>query len=178
MVNHNVMRLHIPMHDSFAVAEIQSLQKLIDIETNIIVRETRVKRPEIGIVNVFKDQTRRLALIIADNIEQGYHVWPTCQILEDLDLTLDLLLLDGFKDLNDTFLVVHNINAFKYFRVFSAAYKARKLACLVSSAILWRYRRLRNEGTNRFCGPPRSSQERPRRYSRCRSPSRTVACAY
>lgn len=178
MINHDIVGLHISMHNSLAVAEIQSLQKLVDIETNIIVGETRVKRPEIGIVNVFKNQTRRLALVVANNIEQGHHIWPTCQVLEDLDLTLDLLLLDGFKHLDDTFLVVDNVDAFKHFRVFPAAYKGRQLAYLLSSARLWRYRRLRNKGTNRFCGPPRSFQERPRRCSRCHSPSRTVAYAY
>lgn len=42
MVDHNVMRLHITVHDALAVTEIQRLEELGDVETNIEVVELGV----------------------------------------------------------------------------------------------------------------------------------------
>jgi hypothetical protein len=121
MVNHDVVGLYISMHDAFAVAEIQSLQKLIHVKAHIVVGETRVQGPKIGVVDVFENQTRRLALAVTDHIQQSYHIGTTRQILEDFDLTLDLLLLDRFEDLDDTLLVVDDIDALEHFGVLSPA---------------------------------------------------------
>lgn len=121
MINHDVVGLDIPVHDAFAVAEIQSLQKLIHIKAHIVVGEPRVQGPEVSVVDVFENQTRCLALTVTNHIQQGYHVRTTRQILEDFDLTLDLLLLDRFEDLDDTLLVVDNIDALEHFGVLSPA---------------------------------------------------------
>lgn len=121
MINHDVVGLDIPVHDAFAVAETQSLQKLIHIKAHIVVGEPRVQGPEVSVVDVFENQTRCLALTVTNHIQQGYHVRTTRQILEDFDLTLDLLLLDRFEDLDDTLLVVDNIDALEHFGVLSPA---------------------------------------------------------
>jgi hypothetical protein len=42
MVNHNIMRFDIPVHNAFAMAEVQRFQQLIDVEANIIVNEPRI----------------------------------------------------------------------------------------------------------------------------------------
>jgi hypothetical protein len=60
-------------------------------------------------------------LAIAHNIEQTDNVGTSTQVLENLDLTLDLLLLDRLENLDDAFLVVDDVDAFKDFRVLSAA---------------------------------------------------------
>ena len=52
MIYHHVVRLHISVHYAFAMAKVQSFQKLKDIESNIIVDEARVQGSEIGIVNI------------------------------------------------------------------------------------------------------------------------------
>jgi hypothetical protein len=62
-------------------------------------------------------------LRVPHDVEQCDNVWPTRQVLEDLDLTLYLLLLDRLQDLDDTFLVVGDIDALEYLRVLSAAFK-------------------------------------------------------
>lgn len=62
MVDHNVMRLYVPMHDSLAVAEVEALEQLVDVVSNIDVVELGVEAPEIGIVDVLKDERRGLAL--------------------------------------------------------------------------------------------------------------------
>jgi hypothetical protein len=60
-------------------------------------------------------------LAIAHNIKQTNNVGASTQVLENLDLTLDLLLLDRLEDLDDAFLVVDDVDALKDFRVLSAA---------------------------------------------------------
>jgi hypothetical protein len=62
MVNHDVVRLHVTMHDALAVAEIQSLQELVDVEPNVEIIELRIEAPKIRVVDVFEDQRGGLAL--------------------------------------------------------------------------------------------------------------------
>lgn len=54
---------------------------------------------------------------ISDHVEQRNDVGAACQVLQDLDLSLNLLLLDGLEDLDDAFLVIDDVDAFKNFRV-------------------------------------------------------------
>lgn len=42
MVDHNVVRLDIAMHDAFAVAEVQSLEELEDVVPHVVVLELGV----------------------------------------------------------------------------------------------------------------------------------------
>jgi nitrous oxidase accessory protein NosD len=87
------MRLNISMHNTLAVAEVQSLEELKDVEPDIDVIELRVEASEIGIVDVLENEGRRLTLRIPNNVEQGNNIRTSGQILEDLNLALDLLLL-------------------------------------------------------------------------------------
>lgn len=56
------MRLHITVHDALAVAEIQRLEELGNVETNIEVVELGVQASEVGIVHELEDERGRLAL--------------------------------------------------------------------------------------------------------------------
>jgi hypothetical protein len=69
-------------------------------------------------------------LVVAHHIQQRDDVGATRQILQDLDLTLYLLLLDRLEDLDDAFLVVDHIDALKNLRVLSAANLADYLVVL------------------------------------------------
>lgn len=55
MIDHNVMRLHIPVHDALAMAKVKSLEQLEYIKPHIEVVELRIKATEIDIVNVFEN---------------------------------------------------------------------------------------------------------------------------
>lgn len=128
MVNHNIVWLNITVHDSLAVTEVQRLQEFVNIEADVVVGEPGIQRAEVRVVHVFKNQTRCFALAIANDIKQGYHVGTTRQVLKNLDLTLNLLLLDRLEDLDDTLLVVDDIDALEHFGIFSPAYQSTPLA--------------------------------------------------
>jgi len=121
MIDHNVMRLDISMHNSFAVAEIESFEELKDVESNINIVKLGVEASEIGVVDVLEDERWSLALRVSNNIKQGNNIGAASQILQDLDFTLDLLLLDRLEDLDYAFLIVDHIDAFENFRVLSSA---------------------------------------------------------
>lgn len=65
MIDHNVMRLDITVHDSLAVAEIEGLEELEDVESDINIVELGVQASEIGVVDMLKDERRCLALSTA-----------------------------------------------------------------------------------------------------------------
>ena len=62
MIDHNVMRLHVSVHDTLAVAEVQGLQQLQNVEPHIEVVELGVQAPKVGVIDVLKDEGGRLAL--------------------------------------------------------------------------------------------------------------------
>lgn len=63
MVDHNVVRLHVSVHNSLAVAEIESLEQFKDIKSDIDILELGIEASEVGVVDIFKDQRRSLALV-------------------------------------------------------------------------------------------------------------------
>jgi hypothetical protein len=56
---------------------------------------------------------------IPHNVQQLNDVRSTANILQNLDLPLNLLLLDGLEDLDDAVLTRHNIHAMKHLRIFT-----------------------------------------------------------
>lgn len=62
MVDHNVVRLHITVHNALAVAEIQSLEQFKNVKSDIEVVELGVQASEVSVVDVFEDEGWRLAL--------------------------------------------------------------------------------------------------------------------
>ena len=64
MIDHDVVRLDITVHDAFAVAEVKGLEQLEDVVPYVVVLELGVEAPEVGVVDVFEYQRRCLALDI------------------------------------------------------------------------------------------------------------------
>ena len=125
------MRFHIPMHDSFAVTEVEglahvsaapeqvtshtNLQQFQNVVAYIKVSKFGIETSEVRIVDVLEDKGRSLALRIPDDIQERDNIGAPRQILQDFDLPLDFLLLHRFEDFDDAFLVVHDIDPFKHF---------------------------------------------------------------
>lgn len=62
MIDHNVMRLYVSVHDSLAVAKVESLEQLKDVVTDIDVVELGVEASEIGVVDMLEDERWGLTL--------------------------------------------------------------------------------------------------------------------
>lgn len=122
MVDHNVVRLDVAVHDALAVAVVEGLEQLEDVVADIDVVEFGIEGAEVGVIDVFEDEGGSLALRVPNDVEQSHNVGPAGQVLQDLDLALYLLLLDGLENLDDAFLVVDDIDALEDLRVLSAAW--------------------------------------------------------
>jgi len=135
MLDHDVVGLDIAMHNTLRVAEVQSLQELKNVEADVKVGELGVKNLEVGIVDALKDQRGGLGLRIADNVEEGNDIGTSGQVLENLDLTLDLLFLDGLQDLNAALFVVDSVETFKDLRVLAASDLAYDLVVVLDTPL-------------------------------------------
>lgn len=62
MIDHNVMRLHVSVHNALAVAEVQGFEQFEDVESHIEVVELGVEAPEVGVVDILEDKGRGLTL--------------------------------------------------------------------------------------------------------------------
>mmetsp|Transcript_51395 Transcript_51395/g.111835 ORF Transcript_51395/g.111835 Transcript_51395/m.111835 type:complete len:285 (-) Transcript_51395:240-1094(-) len=120
VVDHDVVRLHVAVHDAVGMAVLERLEQLVDVVAHVVVCERGVERAEVGVVDVLEDERGRLGLRVPDDIEQLDDVGPARQIHQDLDLALDLLLLDGFEDLDDHLGAVGHAHALEHLRVLTA----------------------------------------------------------
>lgn len=62
MIDHNVMRFDVSVHDAFAVAEVQGLEEFVDVKSNIEIVELGIEAPEIDIVDILENERRGLTL--------------------------------------------------------------------------------------------------------------------
>ena len=62
MVDHNVVRFNVSVHDTLAMAKVQPLEQLVDVVPYVNVVKLGVQAPKICIVDMLEDQRRCLAL--------------------------------------------------------------------------------------------------------------------
>lgn len=68
-------------------------------------------------------------LRVPHDIQQRHNVWSSGQVLQNLDFTLNLLLLDRLQHFDDAFLIVDDVDSLKHLGVFSAACVCVRVTC-------------------------------------------------
>mmetsp|Transcript_37563 Transcript_37563/g.103657 ORF Transcript_37563/g.103657 Transcript_37563/m.103657 type:complete len:272 (-) Transcript_37563:16-831(-) len=131
VVDHHVVRLHVAVHDPVGVAVLERLQQLKDIISQVKVRQRGVQLLEFSVVDILKDERRRLGLRVAHNIQELDDVGAAAQVLQDLDLALDLLLLHRLQDLDDNLCVVCDVDPLEHLAVLAAANLAHDLVVVL-----------------------------------------------
>lgn len=63
VVDHDVVRLDIAVHDALGVTEIKRLQQLIYVVAHVVIGEFGVEVAEVGVVDVLEDEGGSLALV-------------------------------------------------------------------------------------------------------------------
>lgn len=99
-----------------------NLEKFVYVIPHIVIDEFWVEGPKVGVIDIFEYQRWCLALTIPHHVQQCNNIRPSGQILQYLDLPLYLLLLDGFENFDNAFLVVGDVDAFENLRVFPSSY--------------------------------------------------------
>lgn len=62
MIDHNVMRFDVSVHDTLAMTVIERFEELEDVVAYVNVIELGVQAAEVGVIDMFEDQRRSLAL--------------------------------------------------------------------------------------------------------------------
>ena len=116
-VDHDVLRLHVPVDDAHRVRVVQRDEQLREVEADVARRELRVEDPEVHVVDLLENQRRDLAVLVLDQVVQLHHVRAPRQVLQDLDLPVDLLQLHRLQHLDHARLVVQHVHPGKHLRV-------------------------------------------------------------
>mmetsp|Transcript_4296 Transcript_4296/g.9737 ORF Transcript_4296/g.9737 Transcript_4296/m.9737 type:complete len:330 (-) Transcript_4296:185-1174(-) len=135
VINHDIVRLDIPMHDAIGMTIIQRLEKLKYVVPNIIIREGGVQNLEIGIVHMLEDEGGGLGLGIPHDVEELDDVGSPAHVLKYLDFAFDLLLFDGFEDFDYAFGVVPDVDSLEYLGVLATADFANDLIVLLVAPV-------------------------------------------
>ena len=106
IVDDDIKRLDVSMHDSVGVRELEGLEHLKDVKSSLEVGESGEELLGLGVVHVLVHETRHAADLLLKQVNKLDNVWTSIDCLADLDLSVDLLLLDGLEDLDHALEVV------------------------------------------------------------------------
>ena len=120
VINHHIVRLHIAVHDAHGVTILESLQQLVNVVPDVVIRQRGIQRLEVKVVDVLEDQAWSFGDRVSHNIQQLDDVLATGQILQNFNLTFDFFLLHRLQDLNDTLRAVVQVCTSKHFAVFTS----------------------------------------------------------
>ena len=76
MIDHNIMRFDVAMHDSPRMTEIERFEEFVDVVSYVVVGEARIEDFEIGVVDIFENDGRSFRLVTA--IRWSDHVATGC----------------------------------------------------------------------------------------------------
>lgn len=92
VIDDDVLRLDVSVHDANGVGVVQSLEYLVDVEFAVSWLDGVEDGLVIGLVDVFEDEAVDLALL--HDVQQFDRVLLAAQRHQDLNLPIDLLELD------------------------------------------------------------------------------------
>ena len=96
VVDHDVVGLHIAVHDALRVAVVKGFQDFEHVVADVEIVEALVEFTEVSIAGIDElgDNGGRLGEGVADNVDQFNNVDAVLEGLEDLNLASDFVLLD------------------------------------------------------------------------------------
>ncbi len=71
MIDHNVMRLHIAVHDALAVTVVKRLEELVNVKPDIDIVELGIQTPEVRVVDILEDERRSFTLFGTKPVSTG-----------------------------------------------------------------------------------------------------------
>ena len=131
VVNHDVVRFHVPMHDPHAVAVVQGPQQLVQVAAYVVIGERLVQLLEIRVVDVLENEGRCAGHGVLHHAVQRDDVRAAAQVFQYFNLTLDFLLLDRFQCFHDALFIGGNIDGLENFAVFAAAQLSDELVVVL-----------------------------------------------
>ena len=106
MVDHDIERLDVSVHDAVHVRVLKRLQNHVGVKADVDVRKTTRQNFCLNVGNIFKDECGRLGRGFSQNVVEFDDVGATVESLKDLDLAILLLDAHGLQYLDHALLVV------------------------------------------------------------------------
>ena len=76
MVDHDIMRFDVAMHDSPRMAEVERFEEFVDVVSYVVVGESRVENFKIGVVDIFEDDGGSFGLLYRNaSVSRSYSVY-------------------------------------------------------------------------------------------------------
>ena len=96
MIDHDIVGLHVTMHNAFWVAIVEGFEDFEHVVPNVVVSEALVQLAEVCITCVYKfsDNRGSFSQGVSDHINQFNNVNPFLKSLQNFDFSSDLVFLD------------------------------------------------------------------------------------
>lgn len=121
MVNHDIMRFDVSMHDAHWVTIIKSFQYLVNVESAVKVSKCLIQISMVETINSFKDKGRYIRNIILHTVIQLNNIRSSIKSLQNLDLSSDFLHFDRLQNLYHAFLIIDIIDSIINLWVFASS---------------------------------------------------------
>ena len=115
MIDYDVKRLYISVHDPVGVGVFKSLQDFVSVKPDVHLVELIVELFCFNVWNVLKDQTRRFCLAISEHIVEFDNVGASVERLKDFRFSINFLSSHRFQNLDYTGLVFHGVDSLENF---------------------------------------------------------------
>ena len=131
VIDHDIMRLYVSMHDAHAVTIVESLKELVQVVAYVVVGESLVQLLEVRVVDVFEDEGRGSGDGVFDDALEGDDIRAAPQVLQNLDFSFDLLLFHRLQRFDDALLVVCDVDGLEDLRILAAAEFSHELVVIL-----------------------------------------------
>lgn len=121
MVNDDIERFYISMHNSMDVRVLQSFQYFVGVHPDVHIIEFARKNLGFLVRDVLEDEGRSFADWIAQYVNQSDNIRSAVESLENLDFAVLFLDADWFKNFDHALFVILQVASFKYLGVFTSS---------------------------------------------------------
>lgn len=121
VINDNIERLEVSMHDTMGMTKLKSLENLEHVDSALEISESGKEVFAVLALHPLVNKAWNSRNTFFDQVSQLYDVWPSVHCLQDFDFSVDFFALDGFKHLDDTLTVVGFAETKEHFRVFTSS---------------------------------------------------------
>ena len=120
VVDHDIVRLDVPVHDALGVCEVESLEELTNVGLDVLEGKLGVEHFMVDVGDMLHNEADYICRGTLHNVVEFNDIFGLGQGLEQLDFSLYSGRICLFETLDHALLVIIYIQGFEYFRVFAS----------------------------------------------------------
>lgn len=115
MINHDVKWFDVSVHDAVRMCVLKCLQNFEGVKANVHSIELVIELLGLDVGNVLKHKAWRLGRLVPQDIVEFDDVGSSVECLQNFGFPVDFLGPDRLENLDDTWLIIVDINALEHF---------------------------------------------------------------